>query len=98
MMVIVPVNADIEKTQYIAAENRKDWLQSLNTSQLRNLQLKNHDSDDDCQDSIAEGLEPTGLHGVTLHDETSSLKGNFNRLTPTGLAISFYRRFRITYS
>jgi len=47
VMMVVPVDPDVDETQDIAEENRKEWLQGRKTGSLWRLHLQHHDGDDD---------------------------------------------------
>src|SRR5258708_4964135 len=47
VMMVVPVDADVDETQDIAEENRKEWLQGRKTGSLWRLHFQHHDGDDD---------------------------------------------------
>jgi len=61
-MMIVPVDADDNKTQNIAQEYRQDRFQSSKVSALRYSQIKYHNGDDDGKDTVAKRLKPVLLH------------------------------------
>lgn len=52
VMMVVPVNAEVHEAQYIAEEDRDQWLQCRNLGSVRHLHLQHHDGDDDGQDSV----------------------------------------------
>src|ERR1041385_8176576 len=54
VMMVVPVNSDVNETQEIAEEHRQQRHQVLQTVTMRHLHLQHHDGDDDCDHAIAE--------------------------------------------
>src|SRR3989344_3986164 len=62
VMMIVPVNAEIDETQHISQENRQQRTQRGKISAMRHLHFQNHDGDDDGEHGIAERLHPVFTH------------------------------------
>jgi hypothetical protein len=62
MMMVVPINADVDKTQDVAEEDGQDRFESGEVGSVRDFQLEHHDGDDDREDTVAEGFEPGGFH------------------------------------
>jgi len=63
VMVVVPVNADVDEAQHVAQEH---WPQRQQVGQLfavRHFDLQHHDGDDDGEHTIAEGFESVLVHG-----------------------------------
>src|ERR1700675_2987817 len=56
VMMVVPVDADVNETQDIAEENRKEWLQSRKAGSLWRLHFQHHDSDDDGEYPVTKSL------------------------------------------
>src|SRR6266853_210962 len=56
VMMVVPVDADVNETQDVAEENRKEWLQGRKTGSLWRLHFQHHDSDDDGEYPITKSL------------------------------------------
>src|SRR5216684_7376583 len=56
VMMVVPVDADVNEAQDIAEENRKEWLQSRKTGSLWRLHFQHHDGDDDGEYPITKSL------------------------------------------
>ena len=62
MVMVVPVNADVDETQDVAEEDGQDRFQFGEVGPVRDFQFQHHDSDDDREDAVAEGFEPGGFH------------------------------------
>ena len=62
VMVIVPVNADIDVAQDVAEKDGKHGFESLQICSTRNIHVKHHDRDDYCKHAIAECFESTFAH------------------------------------
>lgn len=56
MMMIAPVNTEINKTEYIAHKNRPQFQQCLNGIIMRHFYFEYHNGDDDSQYAIAESF------------------------------------------
>src|SRR5260221_7381311 len=56
VMMVVPVDADVNEAQDIAEENRKEWLQSRKTGSLWRLHFQHHDGDDDGEYPVTKSL------------------------------------------
>src|SRR3546814_7194889 len=65
VVVVVPINADIDKAQYIAQQHGYDGKQRGERRRMGYFQLKHHNGDDDRQHSIAECFQ-----AACSHDET----------------------------
>src|SRR5678815_1889050 len=59
VMMVVPVDADVDETQCIAEKVWKQWSYRTKIRPVRNLQFQDHDGDDDRHHTIAECLEST---------------------------------------
>jgi hypothetical protein len=64
MVVIVPINADVDEAEHIAEARGQQLRQCLPGRFLGNLEFKHHDRDQDGQHPIAEGLQPGFAHHV----------------------------------
>jgi hypothetical protein len=63
MMMIVPVDADVDETQNVAEENRKNGAKHIKGRPVRDFQLEHHNGDDDGQNAIAESFHTILPHG-----------------------------------
>src|SRR5215211_7319983 len=66
VMMIVPVDPDIEETQNIAQEHRPQLDKDLQVITVRNFHFQHHNGDDDRDDSITERFESVFFHAYTL--------------------------------
>jgi hypothetical protein len=57
VMMIVPVDADIDEAQHIAQEHREQRPQIGEAGAVRHLHLQHHDGDDDGEHTVAERLQ-----------------------------------------
>src|ERR1700736_3238488 len=64
VMMVVPVDADVNETQDIAEENRKEWLQGRKTGSLWRLHFQHHDSDDDGEYPVTKSLHAALGHST----------------------------------
>jgi hypothetical protein len=71
-VMIVPVDAHVNKAEDIAEEYRQQRGQGLQGVAMRHLHFQNHDGDDDGQYAIAESFQPVFFHGILV--VRSSLK------------------------
>jgi hypothetical protein len=62
VMVVVPVNADINETQDVAEEDRQYGKQVLRTVAVRHFHFQHHDRDDDRDHAVAESLQSPRPH------------------------------------
>jgi hypothetical protein len=62
VVVIVPVDADINEAQRVAQERRQDRLQRGQLRGLRGLHFQHHDRDDDREHAVAERFQPAFIH------------------------------------
>src|SRR5436305_13885622 len=62
VMVVVPVDADINEIQDVTEEHRQHGQQVMEAVAMRRLHLQHHDRDDDCDHAVAECLQASGAH------------------------------------
>jgi len=78
MVMIVPVDADVDEAENVAHEYGKEGCQRSDAVTMRNLHLQNHDRNDDRDDTVAEGLESVLAHACVLEQP----RGNANAPAP----------------
>jgi hypothetical protein len=66
MMMIVPIDPDVEKTEYIADKDGEEWLQGGEIGPMWYLHFQHHDSDDNGQYAIAESFESSFSHKLLV--------------------------------
>ena len=66
VVMIVPVNAEIDEAQHITEKNRQQRTQGGQINTVRHFHFQHHDGDDDGEHAIAERL-----HAVFAHDPPS---------------------------
>jgi hypothetical protein len=66
VVVVIPIDADIDEAQNLAQENRDERLQNRKVSAMRRLHFQHHDRDDDGDHTIAESLKPTLSHSCLV--------------------------------
>ena len=58
VMVIVPVDAEIDEAEHVAQEHRDLWAPEASTLvAVRHLQLEHHDGDDDGNHTVAKRFD-----------------------------------------
>ncbi|HWX27017.1 MAG TPA: hypothetical protein VNZ53_06210 [Steroidobacteraceae bacterium] len=62
MVVIVPIDADVDEAQYVTQEVGDQGCERIDVGAARHLELQHHDGDDDGDDAIAEGFESAAVH------------------------------------
>ena len=62
VVVVVPVDADVDEAQHVAQEHRPQLRDRGQVVAVGHVQLQHHDRDDDGQHAIAERLESTLAH------------------------------------
>src|SRR5262250_1816936 len=62
VMMVVPVDTDVNEAQDITEENRKEWLQGRKTGSSWRLHFQHHDGDDDGEYPVAKSLHATLGH------------------------------------
>jgi hypothetical protein len=64
MMMVVPVDAQVDEAQNITEKYRNQWLQSRKPSSMRGLHFQHHDRDDDGKYTVTESLHASLAHHV----------------------------------
>src|SRR5260221_9994706 len=97
VMMVVPVDADVNEAQDIAEENRKEWLQGRKIGSLWRLHFQHHDCDDDGEYPVTKSL-----HAALGHPsysffwfERSAGDASYGPLPPTLLALASMPVFAI---
>ena len=62
VMVIVPVDAEMNKTEHITGQHRRQRLQRRPGGSVRYIELQHHDCDDDGEYTVAEGFHASLAH------------------------------------
>src|ERR1039458_918289 len=62
VMMVVPVDAQVDEAQHVGQEHRQKWLQHGDFGTVRHSQLQDHDRNNDSEHAVAEGLEPVLFH------------------------------------
>ena len=70
MMMIVPIDAEVDETQHLAEKNRNQRAQGRRVRAERRPQLQHHDGDDDGDHAITEGFHSVFVHVSILLDES----------------------------
>jgi hypothetical protein len=65
MVMVVPINRQVNEAQYVTDEIRKYANKGRPTRPVRHFQLEDHDRDDDGDDTITECGETIFSHSVT---------------------------------
>src|SRR5215467_8173922 len=64
VMVVVPVDRDKHEAQDVAEKDRQERRERAGLPAMRHLHLEDHDRDDDGDDAVGEGFEPSLTHGA----------------------------------
>src|ERR1035437_5150198 len=62
VVMVVPVDANIDETQHITEKNRNQRCQCIEVLAMWHLQLQNHDRDDDGHHAVAECFQAALAH------------------------------------
>ena len=68
VVMVVPVDADVDEAQHVAQEHREQRLQRGQIGAVRHLQFQHHDGDDDGEHAVAEGFQPVLFHFTSLRE------------------------------
>src|SRR5438552_2002594 len=68
MMMVVPIDAEVNEAQDIAQQYWQHRFQRGEFSCMRHLQFQHHDGDDDRKDAVAERFEPGRFHLWVAHN------------------------------
>jgi hypothetical protein len=66
IVMIAPINSDIQETQNIADEFWNQCSQIVPLIAVRHFDLKYHYGDNDCHDTVAESFKPASLHASLI--------------------------------
>ena len=66
VMVVDPVDADLNETKQVNEDERKDFMQAGEIADFARgyLELEHHDGDDDGDDAVGEGFEAAWGEGL----------------------------------
>jgi hypothetical protein len=64
VVMIVPVDAEVNEAEHVAHEHRGKWCERSETVPMRDLHFEHHDRDDDREDAVAERLESVLAHSL----------------------------------
>lgn len=76
MVMVVPVNAEINEAQYISKENRQQRTQRLEIRPVRHFHFQHHYGDDDGEHPVAECFHAVGGHVFFLGFKSSLVPFN----------------------
>jgi hypothetical protein len=62
MMMVVPIDTDVNEAQNVAQQHRQDRFQRSKVNRVGNFQFQHHDRDDDGKNAITERFEPGCFH------------------------------------
>src|SRR3569832_2069349 len=91
MVMIVPIDPNVDKTHYVASEDRKQWPQSSEARVMRSAQLQHHNGDDDGDNAITERFHSARRHVYLLRPMAKRLWEERTYITPSeraGVAMS----------
>ena len=76
VMVVVPVDADVDEAQHVAERTGSSGRSAARSEPCGDLQLEHHDGDDDGDHAIAEGFEAAFGHGPRYKQIGQGLPGS----------------------
>src|SRR5215831_10557269 len=62
MMMVVPVDPEIDEAEHVSPKRRPDRAQCRQVATFRHAQLEDHDCNQDGDDAVAESFEPRRAH------------------------------------
>jgi hypothetical protein len=62
MVVVIPIDAEVDEAQNIAQKYRNQWHQSLDALTVGHLHFQYHDGDDDGDHAITKRFKPILSH------------------------------------
>jgi len=65
MLMLVPINPDVDEAEHVAHEHGPQWNQRLEIGFVRDFEFQHHYGDDDGDDAVAEGFESVFSHVVS---------------------------------
>src|SRR5882757_7903462 len=66
MMMVVPIDAEVNKAENVGQEHRQDWSKRCEIGTVRHLHFQHHNRDDDGDNAVAECLKPVRFHETTV--------------------------------
>jgi hypothetical protein len=99
MMMVVPINAEINETKHVTQQYWQHWLQRSKVDRVRHFQFQHHNRDDDSEDTVAERFEPACFHLRWLNSQVRRSGSKFfdpyddrrRRRIPSAFALLFRR-------
>src|ERR1041385_3093678 len=73
VMMVVPVNANVDEAQNVAQEYRQQRLERAQFDFMRHFELQHHDRDDNSEHAIAEFLKPVLFHVSILNAKSTTV-------------------------
>src|SRR5258706_7062251 len=81
MMVVVPVNPEIDKAQHVSQKFWQQWTQCGQGALGRRPQFQYHDRNDDGDDAIAECFKPSLAHRLSHCAARGDFPRDFHLIT-----------------
>src|SRR5690242_19248418 len=66
VVVIIPVDADINETEHVTQKDRYHWLQGGELAPIGSFHFEDHDCDDDGDHAVTECFEPVVSHSPRI--------------------------------